>query len=80
MPVFSSGQTSAQAPDTYRALGSLDLIHAAGGGIMGHPNGVAAGVRSLREAWEAAVAGVSLTDYARSHPDLQASLEGFASA
>jgi ribulose-bisphosphate carboxylase large chain len=80
MPVFSSGQTSAQAPETYRALGSLDLIHAAGGGIMGHPNGVAAGVRSLREAWEAAVTGVSLEDYARSHPDLKASLEGFAPA
>jgi ribulose-bisphosphate carboxylase large chain len=80
MPVFSSGQTAAQAPDTYRLLGSADLIHAAGGGIMGHPNGVAAGVRSLREAWEAAVAGVPLADYARSHPDLKASLEGFASA
>jgi ribulose-bisphosphate carboxylase large chain len=80
MPVFSSGQTAAQAPDTYRGLGSLDLIHAAGGGIMGHPNGVAAGVRSLREAWEAAVAGVSLQDYARSHPDLKASLEGFSPA
>jgi ribulose-bisphosphate carboxylase large chain len=47
---------------------------------MGHPNGVAAGVRSLREAWEAAVAGVSLQDYARSHPDLKASLEGFSPA
>ena len=57
MPVFSSGQTASHAPDTYRALRSLDLIHAAGGGIMGHPNGVAAGVRSFREAWEAAVAG-----------------------
>ena len=56
MPVFSSGQTAAQATDTYRLLGSVDLIHAAGGGIMGHPDGVAAGVRSLREAWEAAVA------------------------
>ena len=80
MPVFSSGQTAAQAPDTYRLLGSVDLIHAAGGGIMGHPNGIAAGVRSLREAWEAAVAGVPLEDYARSHPDLKASLQGFASA
>lgn len=80
MPVFSSGQTAAQAPDTWRLLGSMDLIHAAGGGIMGHPNGVAAGVRSLREAWEAAVAGVPLEDYARSHPDLKASLQGFASA
>ena len=79
MPVFSSGQTAAQAPDTHRLLGSVDLIHAAGGGIMGHPGGVAAGVRSLREAWEAAVAGVSLEEYARSHPDLKASLDGFAS-
>ena len=59
MPVFSSGQTSAQVPDTYRGLGSVDLIHAAGGGIMGHPDGAAAGVRSLREAWEAAVSGSS---------------------
>jgi ribulose-bisphosphate carboxylase large chain len=80
MPVFSSGQTSAQAPDTYSLLGSVDLIHAAGGGIMGHPNGVAAGVRSLREAWEAAVAGIPLEEYARSHPDLKASLEGFVAA
>ena len=56
MPVFSSGQTAAQATDTYRLLGSVDLIHAAGGGIMGHQDGVAAGVRSLREAWEATVA------------------------
>jgi ribulose-bisphosphate carboxylase large chain len=78
MPVFSSGQTALQAPGTYRALGSLDLIHAAGGGIMGHPNGVAAGVRSLRQAWEAAVAGVSLEEYGRSHPDLRASLERLA--
>jgi ribulose-bisphosphate carboxylase large chain len=78
MPVFSSGQTASQAAATYQALGSIDLIHAAGGGIMGHPNGVAAGVRSLREAWEAAVAGIPLEDYARSHPDLKASLERFA--
>ena len=60
-------------------LFSMDLIHAAGGGIMGHPGGVAAGVRSLREAWEAAVAGISLEEYARSHPDLKASLQEFAS-
>jgi ribulose-bisphosphate carboxylase large chain len=77
MPVFSSGQTAMHAPDTYQAVGSVDLIHAAGGGIMGHPNGVAAGVRSLREAWEAAVGGVGLADYARTHPDLKAALECF---
>lgn len=79
MPVFSSGQSARQAPDTFRALGSVDLIHAAGGGIMGHPHGVAAGVRSMREAWEAAVAGVPLAQYADSHPDLKAALERFSS-
>ncbi len=57
MPVFSSGQSALQAADTYAALGSTDLIFAAGGGIMGHPAGPAAGVARLREAWEAAIAG-----------------------
>jgi len=78
MPVFSSGQSARQAPDTYKALGSMDLIYAAGGGILAHPDGPAAGVRSLHQAWEAAAAGVSLADYARSHSELAAALEKFA--
>ena len=76
MPVFSSGQRAMQPPATYAALGSSDLIYAAGGGIMGHPQGVAAGVASLREAWEAAIAGEPLAEYARTHPALAAALEG----
>jgi ribulose-bisphosphate carboxylase large chain len=56
MPVFSSGQTGGQAADTYRLLGSADLIFACGGGIMGHPGGIGAGVAAIRSAWEAAVA------------------------
>jgi ribulose-bisphosphate carboxylase large chain len=56
MPVFSSGQTASQAADTYRLLGSTDLIFACGGGIMGHPDGIAAGVAAVRSAWEAAAA------------------------
>ncbi len=55
MPVFSSGQTAQQAADTYRLLGSTDLIYACGGGIMGHPEGIGAGVAAIRAAWEAAV-------------------------
>lgn len=51
MPVFSSGQTTKQPAETYTRLGSVDLIYAAGGGIMGHPDGPAAGVMALREAW-----------------------------
>ena len=57
MPVFSSGQSARQARQTYAALGSTDLIFAAGGGILAHPHGPGAGVAELRAAWDAAIAG-----------------------
>ncbi|GLK72952.1 ribulose-bisphosphate carboxylase large subunit family protein [Ancylobacter dichloromethanicus] len=78
MPVFSSGQSAKQAPGTFAALGSPDLIFAAGGGIMAHPDGPAAGVASLREAWDAAIARVPLADYARDHAALARALEAYA--
>lgn len=79
MPVFSSGQWAGQAADTYGQLHSVDLMHLAGGGIIGHPQGIAAGVASLREAWEAATSGISLVDYAKSHPALSGALAKFGS-
>jgi ribulose-bisphosphate carboxylase large chain len=79
MPVFSSGQSARQAAPTYAALGSTDLIFAAGGGIMAHPDGPAAGVRSLREAWDAAIAGIPAADYARTHPAFARALEAYKS-
>jgi ribulose-bisphosphate carboxylase large chain len=74
MPVFSSGQTGLQAADTFAAIGSTDLIHTAGGGIFGHPDGVAAGVEALREAWVAATEGVPLARHAERNPALKAAL------
>jgi ribulose-bisphosphate carboxylase large chain len=78
MPVFSSGQTVRQAADTFAAIGTVDLIHAAGGGIMAHPGGIAAGVAALRQAWEAAVTGVAIEDAARTHAELRQALQKFA--
>jgi len=78
MPVFSSGQTAAQAPGTYQGLGTADLIFACGGGIMAHPGGVAAGVRAVRQAWDAAMSGVPLHAYAGEHGELQQALQKFA--
>jgi ribulose-bisphosphate carboxylase large chain len=78
MPVFSSGQSARQAPETFRAMRTTDLIFAAGGGILAHPAGPAAGVRSLHQAWEAAILGVSLAEYAATHAELRAALEKFA--
>ncbi|SDV46872.1 ribulose-bisphosphate carboxylase large subunit family protein [Chitinasiproducens palmae] len=77
MPVFSSGQWAGQAPDLYASLNSVDLMHLAGGGIIGHPQGIAAGVASMREAWQASVEGIALQDYARTRPALRAALEHF---
>jgi len=77
MPVFSSGQTAIQPPETYRQLGSSDLIYTAGGGIMGHPDGPTAGVTSLREAWEAALAGIDAKEYAKTRPALAAAIGSF---
>jgi ribulose-bisphosphate carboxylase large chain len=74
MPVFSSGQSARQAAGTLAALGSTDLIFAAGGGVMGHPGGPAEGVCALREAFEAAMVGVPAERYASTHPSLAAAL------
>ena len=72
MPVFSSGQTIRQAEGTWRALGTTDLIFAAGGGILAHPDGPAAGVAALRDAWSAAVEGLALERKALASPALAA--------
>jgi ribulose-bisphosphate carboxylase large chain len=74
MPVFSSGQTGLVAAATYAVTGSTDLIFAAGGGIFGHPGGVAAGVTAMRQAWDAAVAGVDIGDHAATHAELNQAL------
>jgi ribulose-bisphosphate carboxylase large chain len=75
MPVFSSGQSVRQAAGTLAALGSTDFIFAAGGGIMAHPGGPADGVHALREAFEAAMAGVPAERHASTHPALAAALQ-----
>ncbi|MFD0557876.1 ribulose-bisphosphate carboxylase large chain [Stackebrandtia endophytica] len=61
LATLSSGQTVHTPSLTHRAVGSLDVLMLAGGGVAAHPAGPAAGVRSLRQAWEAAVAGQDVT-------------------
>ena len=77
MPVFSSGQWAGQAPETYEALGNADLMYLAGGGILGHPDGPEAGVKHLKQGWEAAIAGVPLEEYAEDHEELRRAIEHY---
>lgn len=78
LPVVSSGQWGGQAPETYARTKTVDLMYLAGGGILAHPGGPAAGVTALRQSWEAAVAGTPLADYAKARPELRQSLEFYA--
>ena len=77
MPAFSSGQWAGTAPATFAAIGHTDLWVMAGGGIMAHPGGPAAGVSSIREAWEATARGEALVDAARDRPALRQAIEAF---
>jgi ribulose-bisphosphate carboxylase large chain len=77
MPVVGSGQWAGQAGETYRRVRTTDLIYLAGGGIFGHPGGPAAGVASIRQAWEAAAGGISIETAAASHVELRQAVEKF---
>jgi 3-oxoisoapionate-4-phosphate decarboxylase len=79
LPVAGSGQWGGQAPDTYERTGrTVDLMYLCGGGIVSHPSGAGAGVKAVKQAWEAAVAGIPLETYAKSHPELAQSIATFA--
>ncbi len=77
LPVISSGQWAGQAADTLAAIGSPDLLYVCGGGIVGHPQGLEAGVNSVRFAWDAALSGTPLEEAMFSSPELKQAVEFF---
>lgn len=77
MPAFSSGQWAGTAQPTWDAIGHSDLLFMAGGGILAHPGGPAAGVVSIRQAWDAVMAGTSLEEAARTQGELRQALDFF---
>lgn len=77
MPVVSSGQWAEQAHDTYQQVKSTDLMYLCGGGITGHPGGMAAGVRSIKLAWEGASRGERIYEMQEKHPELKQAIAFF---
>ncbi|MEV6036781.1 RuBisCO large subunit C-terminal-like domain-containing protein [Nonomuraea sp. NPDC052116] len=75
LPVLSSAQWAGTAPVALDRTGTTDLLVLAGGGVLGHPDGPAAGITSMRQAWAASVAGVPLDDV--DEPELRAALKHF---
>jgi ribulose-bisphosphate carboxylase large chain len=77
LPVVSSGQWGGQAFETWRRTKTVDLLYMAGGGIMAHPLGAAAGVKALQQAWRAAVDGLSLEEAVKTYPEFAKSVQKF---
>ena len=74
MPVPSAGIHPGLVPRIIRDFGR-DVVVNAGGGIHGHPMGTEAGGQAFLQAIDAAVKGISLAEYAASHPELKAALD-----
>jgi ribulose-bisphosphate carboxylase large chain len=77
MPAFSSGQWAGTLPHTVTAAEGADFMFMCGGGILAHPDGPAAGISSLREAYEAVAAGEALEQAAATRPALAAAMRFF---
>jgi len=73
-PVPSAGIHPGLVPLILRDFGT-DVIVNAGGGIHGHAMGTIAGAHAFRQAIDATLQGISLQDYAVSHPELKAAIE-----
>jgi ribulose-bisphosphate carboxylase large chain len=77
LPVVSSGQWGGQAFETYKQVPTTDLLYMAGGGIMAHPNGAAAGVVAIQQAWQAVVDGLTIDEAANLYPEFKLAKEKF---
>ena len=73
-PVASGGLHPGKVNAEITTLGN-EIVLQAGGGIHGHPDGTAAGARAMRQAVDAALAGVSANEYAKTHIELQKALD-----
>ena len=69
--LFSGGTTQLSVAEAVKNCG-IDVVVAAGGAVHGHPDGSNAGAKSMRQAIDAAVKGIPLTEYAKQAPELLA--------
>ncbi len=69
LPVASGGLHPGMVSKLVEYFGN-DTVIQAGGGIHGHPDGTIKGAKALRQAVDAAVAGIPLKEYAKTHNEL----------
>jgi len=73
-PMASGGITPSMVPTVMAALGN-DIVIGSGGGIHAHPKGPVAGGKAFRQAIDATMKGISLSEYAKDHEELAIALK-----
>jgi ribulose-bisphosphate carboxylase large chain len=74
MPVASGGLHPGTLPELIKFLGENIMIQV-GGGVTGHPEGVIAGGKAVRQALEAIKKGIPLDEYAKENHELAVALK-----
>jgi ribulose-bisphosphate carboxylase large chain len=74
LPVASGGLHPGMVPKLVEIFG-VDTIIQAGGGIHGHPSGTMRGARAMRQAVDATMEKIPLTEYAMDHVELSKALQ-----
>jgi len=73
-PVASGGLEPTMVPELIKIFGK-DVIMQFGGGIHAHPMGTISGATACRQAVDAALDGITLEEYAKTHDELKAALD-----
>lgn len=73
-PVPSAGIHPGLVPLIIRDFGMETVVNA-GGGVHGHPMGAAAGGQAFRQAIDATLAGVPLSEHALTNPELKTAID-----
>jgi 2,3-diketo-5-methylthiopentyl-1-phosphate enolase len=76
-PMASGGITPSMVPTVMAALGN-DIVIGSGGGIHAHPKGPIAGGKAFRQAIDATMKGIPLSEYAKDHQELAIALKEWA--
>ena len=74
LPVASGGLHPGLVPALIEFFGK-DFVIQAGGGIHGHRDGTFAGATAMRQAVDATLKGVPLSEYAETHKELETALQ-----
>jgi len=78
LPIPGGSDWAGSLPRVYQKIGHSDFGFISGRGVFGHPQGPAAGAKSLQEAWSAIREKIPLRSYAeKGHEALKEALRAF---